>query len=52
MIKSPMVKSTAISDAGLTKQRLYEVEKSGMIRATYDRAMDQMEAVDCLRLGN
>ena len=26
ILKSPMVKSTAISDAGLTKQTLYEVE--------------------------
>jgi chromosome partitioning protein len=46
MLKNPMLKSTAISDAGLTKQTLYEVEKSGMIRATYDRAMESMEAVN------
>ncbi|MCF6110494.1 plasmid partitioning protein RepA [Mesorhizobium muleiense] len=46
MLKTPMLKSTAISDAGLTKQTLYEVEKSGMIRATYDRAMESMEAVN------
>jgi chromosome partitioning protein len=46
MLKTTMLKSTAISDAGLTKQTLYEVEKSGMIRATYDRAMESMEAVN------
>ena len=46
MLKTTMLKSTAISDAGLTKQTLYEVEKSGMIRATYDRAMELMEAVN------
>lgn len=46
MLKTPMLKSTAISDAGLTKQTLYEVEKSGMNRATYDRAMESMEAVN------
>lgn len=46
MLKSPMLKSTAISDAGLTKQTLYEVERSGMTRATYERAMESMEAVN------
>ncbi len=30
MLKNPMLKSTAISDAGLTKQTLYEVEKSAI----------------------
>jgi chromosome partitioning protein len=46
MLKAPMVKSTAISDAGLTKQTLYEVEKSAMTRTTYDRAMESLEAVN------
>lgn len=46
MLKNPMLKSTAISDAGLTKQTLYEVEKSGMTRATYERAMESLEAVN------
>ncbi|PRD42447.1 plasmid partitioning protein RepA [Phyllobacterium phragmitis] len=46
MLKHQMVKSTAISDAGLTKQTLYEVEKSGMTRATYERAMESLEAVN------
>lgn len=46
MLKNPMLKSTAISDAGLTKQSLYEVEKSGMTRATYERAMESLEAVN------
>jgi chromosome partitioning protein len=46
MLKNTMLKSTAISDAGLTKQTLYEVEKSGMTRATYERAMESMEAVN------
>ena len=30
MLKSPMVKSTAISDAGLTKQSLYQVERAAL----------------------
>lgn len=46
MLKNPMVKSTAISDAGLTKQTLYEVDRSGMNRGTYDRAMASLEAVN------
>jgi chromosome partitioning protein len=46
MLKNPMVKSTAISDAGLTKQTLYEVERAGMNRATYERAMGALDAVN------
>ena len=40
MLKNPMVKSTAISDAGITNQTLYEVERSQFTRATYDRALE------------
>lgn len=46
MLQNEMLKSTAISDAGLTKQTLYEVERSTMNRATYDRAIEAMEAVN------
>jgi chromosome partitioning protein len=46
MAKHEMVKSTAVSDAGLTKQTLYEVERSAMNRGTYDRAMEAMESVN------
>lgn len=46
VLQHQMLKSTAISDAGLTKQTLYEVERSSMNRATYDRAMEAMEAVN------
>jgi chromosome partitioning protein len=46
MLKNNMLKSTAISDAGLTKQSLYEVEKSLFTRSTYDRAMESLEAVN------
>ncbi len=46
MLKSPMLKSTAVSDAGLTKQTLYEVERSAMNRVTYERAMESVEAVN------
>lgn len=46
MLKNPMVKSTAISDAGITNQSLYEVERSQFTRATYDRALEALNAVN------
>ena len=46
MMKNPMVKSTAISDAGLTKQSLYEVERTKFVSATYDRARESLDAVN------
>lgn len=46
MLQHQMVKSTAISDAGITKQTLYEVERSQFIRSTYDRAMECLNAVN------
>ncbi|MEI9411993.1 MULTISPECIES: plasmid partitioning protein RepA [unclassified Mesorhizobium] len=46
ILEHPMLKSTAISDAGLTKQTLYEVEKSSFTRTTYDRAMESLDAVN------
>ena len=41
-----MVKSAAISDAGLTKQTLYEIGRENLTRATYDRAMESLNAVN------
>jgi len=46
MMKNHMVKSTAISDAGLTKQSLYEVERSQFTPATYDRAREALDLVN------
>lgn len=46
MLKNQMLKSTAISDAGITKQTLYEVERSTMNRATYDRALEALDSVN------
>lgn len=40
------LKSTAISDAGITKQTLYEVEKNQFHRATYERAMESLNNVN------
>jgi len=44
-------KSTAIADAGLTKQSLYELERGAIGRATYDRAIESLEAVNSEILG-
>jgi chromosome partitioning protein len=46
MLKTPMLKSTAISDAGITNQTLYEVDRAQFIRATYDRAIEAMNHVN------
>lgn len=46
ILKNQMLKSTAISDAGITKQSLYEVEKNAMTRSTYERAMDALDVVN------
>ncbi len=46
MLAEQMLKTTAISDAGLTKQTLYEVERSSMTRSTYDRAWESAEVVN------
>lgn len=51
MLRNPMVKSTAISDAGLTKQSLYEVERSSFVPSTYDRARDSLDAVNSEIIG-
>jgi chromosome partitioning protein len=46
VISRPMLKSVAVSDAGMTKQTLYEVERRLFTPATYDRAMDCLDAVN------
>ncbi len=46
LLANQMVKSTAISDAGITKQTLYEVERNQFTRSTYDRAMASLNAVN------
>ena len=39
-------KSTAIANAGLTKQSLYELEKGSVGRAAYDRALESVNGVN------
>ncbi|NTJ51544.1 plasmid partitioning protein RepA [Agrobacterium rhizogenes] len=46
MLQNHMLKSTAISDAGITKQTLYEVEKHLFTRSTYDRALECVNGVN------
>ncbi len=46
VLTATMLKSTAISDAGLTKQTLYEVGRENFSRGTYDRAMESLDAVN------
>ena len=40
------MKSAAVSDAGLTKQTLYEIGRENLTRSTYDRAMEALDAVN------
>lgn len=51
LLKHAMVKSTAIADAGLTKQTVYEVERSTFNSATYDRARESLDAVNSEIIG-
>ncbi len=46
VLNHTVLKSTAISDAGLTKQTLYEVEKAQFTRSTYERAIESLNAVN------
>jgi len=46
VLNHTVLKSTAISDAGITKQSLYEVEKGQFTRATYERAMESLNSVN------
>ncbi len=46
VLTAPMLKSTAVSDAGLSKQTLYEVGRENFNRATYDRAYEALTLVN------
>ena len=46
VLNFPMLKSTAISDAGITKQTLYEVTRDQFTRSTYDRAIEALDNVN------
>ena len=46
VLTNTMLKSTAISDAGLSKQTLYEVGRENFSKQTYDRAVEALDAVN------
>ncbi len=46
VLTSMMVKSTAVSDAGLSKQTIYEAGRDTMHRQTYDRGVESMDSVN------
>jgi chromosome partitioning protein len=46
VLNHPMLKSTAISDAGLTNQTIFEVERRQFTKSTYDRALDSVNQVN------
>ena len=46
VLTNPMLKSTLVSDAGLTKQTLYEIPKQGVGRGTYSRAIEAVNSVN------
>jgi chromosome partitioning protein len=46
VLNHPVLKSTAISDANITKQTLYEVDRSQFNRGTYERAIESLDAVN------
>lgn len=41
---NPMLKSTAISDAGMTQQTIYEVDPKQLVKSTLDRALNSMNS--------
>jgi chromosome partitioning protein len=46
VLRHEMLKSVAISDAGMTKQTVYEVDRRQFTAATYDRAVECLDAVN------
>lgn len=46
VMKNPMLKTTAVADANLSKQTIFEVPREKFTRSTYDRAMESLLAVN------
>ena len=46
VLTNPMLKSTAVSDAAITKQTLFEIERKQFTGSTYDRALESVNAVN------
>lgn len=45
VLTTPMLKSTAISDAGMTQQTIYEIEPSQVLKKTLDRILESVNGV-------
>lgn len=45
VLNTPMLKSTAISDAGMTQQTIYELETSQVVKKTLDRILESVNGV-------
>ena len=45
VLTTPMLKSTAISDAGMTQQTIYELEPSQVVKKTLDRILESVNGV-------
>lgn len=52
VLTATILKSTAISDAGLSKQTLYEIERGQVRKSTYDRALESVNAANSEVLAN
>ena len=46
VLKATVWRSTAIANAGLTKQSLYELDKASVGRAAYERALESVNAAN------
>ncbi len=46
VLQATVWKSTAIANAGLTKQSLYELDRGSVGRGAYDRALESVDAVN------
>ena len=45
VLTTPMLKATAISDAGMTQQTIYELDPGQVVKKTLDRIMESVNGV-------
>lgn len=45
VLNTPMLKSTAISDAGMTQQTIFEIDPAHVVRRTLERVMESVNGV-------
>jgi len=45
VLTTPMLKSTAISDAGMTQQTIYELDPNQVVRKTLDRILESVNGM-------